>query len=169
MISLTAGNCSSSLSNTIISNILHRNCILLCKVTVCTSLTVFLWMWLKRILVIWIQNLTGCIKQGISAPALTEIVIIVLLEDIILYGKLYFYFYRYKGKIICSFSYTVNSNVWPHKISPPTSIVMKVTAHVWSTEEKHKLLKYAINRMIRLTWNIQMFRRIPIRSAMKYC
>jgi len=169
MISLTAGNCSSTLSNTITGNHVQRNCILLCKLTVCTSLTVFLWMWLTRILVIWIQNLTGCIKQGISALVLTEIVIIVLLQHIILYGKLYFYFYRDKGKIICAFVYTVTLIVWPHKISPPTSIVMKVTAHVWSTEEKHKLIKCALNRMIRLTWNIQMFRRIPIRNAIKYC
>jgi hypothetical protein len=34
-------------------------------------------MWLTRILVIWIQNLTGFIKQGIFALVLTEIVIIV--------------------------------------------------------------------------------------------
>jgi len=114
------------------------------------------------------RPLTGCIKLAISALLLTEIVIIVLLQHIILYGKLYFYFYRDKGKIICALVYTVTLNVWPHKISPPTSIVMKVTADVWSTEEKHKLLKCVINRMIMLTWHIQMFRRIPIRSAMKY-
>jgi len=92
MISLTAGNCSSTLSNTITGNHVHRNCILLCKLTVCTSLTVFLWMWLTRILVIRFQNLTGCMKLAISALVLTEIVIIVLLQHIILYGKLYFYF-----------------------------------------------------------------------------
>ena len=56
MISLTAGNCSSTLSNTITGNHVHRNCILLCKLTVCTSLTVFLCMWLTRIFVIWFQT-----------------------------------------------------------------------------------------------------------------
>ena len=37
------------------------------------------------------EPLTGCIKQGIFDIVLTEIVIIVLLQHIILYGKLYFY------------------------------------------------------------------------------
>jgi len=38
------------------------------------------------------EPLTGCIKLAISALVLTEIVIIVLLQHIILYGKLYIYF-----------------------------------------------------------------------------
>jgi len=33
---------------------------------------------------------------------------------------------RYKGKIICAFSYTVTSTVSPEKISSPTSIIKKM-------------------------------------------
>jgi hypothetical protein len=33
---------------------------------------------------------------------------------------------RYKGKIICAFSYTVTSTVSPEKISSPASIKMEI-------------------------------------------
>jgi len=65
VISFTVGNSSSTLSNKIIGNLVGRNCILLCKLTMCTSLTVFLWMWLTRILVIWIQNLWQVVSKRV--------------------------------------------------------------------------------------------------------
>jgi len=58
MITVKAGNCSSTPSNTIIGSIVRRNCRPLCNLTMGSSLMiVFLWMWITRILVIWIQNL----------------------------------------------------------------------------------------------------------------
>jgi hypothetical protein len=57
MINLKAGNCSSTVCNIIIGSIVGRNCRLLCKPTMGSSLTVFLGMWITRILMIWIQNL----------------------------------------------------------------------------------------------------------------
>ena len=57
MTSLTTGNCSSTLCNIIIGSHVGRHCILLCELTLCSSLMiVFLWMRSKLILVIWIQN-----------------------------------------------------------------------------------------------------------------
>ena len=49
--------CSSTLCITIIGSLVGRNCILICKLTVGSSLTVFLWMRITSILVVWIQNL----------------------------------------------------------------------------------------------------------------
>ena len=58
MTSLKGGNCSSILSNTIIGINVGWDCTLLCKLTMCSSLmTVYLWKWLTRIVVIQIQNL----------------------------------------------------------------------------------------------------------------
>jgi len=57
MDTLKTGNCSSNLYNIIVGSIVGRNCRLLCKLTVGSSLTVLLGMWITRILVIWIQNL----------------------------------------------------------------------------------------------------------------
>ena len=56
MITLKAGNCSSTVCNIIVGSIVGRNCRLLCKLTVGSSLTVLLGMWITRILAIWIQN-----------------------------------------------------------------------------------------------------------------
>jgi len=57
MTSLTVGNCSSALCNIIIGSHVGRHCILLCELTMCSSLMiVFLWMRSIWILVIWIQN-----------------------------------------------------------------------------------------------------------------
>ena len=58
MTSLKGGNCSSILSNTITGINVGWDCTLLCKLTMCSSLmTVYLWKWLTRIVVIQIQNL----------------------------------------------------------------------------------------------------------------
>ena len=58
LILLHSGNCSSTLCSTTTGCLLGRNCMLLFKLTKCSSLiTVFLWMWLTRILVIQIQTL----------------------------------------------------------------------------------------------------------------
>ena len=54
MTTLKAGNCSSTLCNTNIGRLDWENADYF---TIGSSLTVFLWMWIKRILVIWIQNL----------------------------------------------------------------------------------------------------------------
>jgi hypothetical protein len=50
--------CSSTPCKTIIgSHAAGRNCRLICKLTVCSSLTVFFWMWITRNLVILTKNL----------------------------------------------------------------------------------------------------------------
>ena len=166
MISLTAENCSSTLSNKITGSLIGRNCILFCKLTVCTSLTVFLWMWLTRILVIWIQNLWQDVS---NREYLKETMFTVgVISSYYTVLKYLFLLLKRQGEINSAFLYTVTLIVWPHKISPPTSIVMKVTVHFWITEEKNKLIQWVIITMIRLTWHIQKFRRILIRSAMKY-
>ena len=57
MVTLKAGNCSSTLCNKVIGSLVRRNCTLLCKLTMCSSfMTVFIGIWLTRILVIWMQS-----------------------------------------------------------------------------------------------------------------
>ena len=127
MTSLKGGNGSSILCNTIIGINVGWDCILICMLTLCSSLmTVFLWMWFTRILVIWIQNLWQDVLHMEFLPLSWRKSYLLSFQLIILYGKLYFYFYRDKGKINCAFSCTVTSTVWPEKISSPTSIIVEV-------------------------------------------
>ena len=57
MTSLTTDNFSSTVCNIIIGSLVGRHCILLCELTLCSSLMiVFLWMQSIWILVIWIEN-----------------------------------------------------------------------------------------------------------------
>ena len=104
IISLTEGNCSSTLSNKIIGSLVGRNCILLCKITIYTSLTVFLLMWLTRICDMDSETLTGYIKQGIFALILTEIVIIVsVISTYHTVWKVIFLSIRRQGEINCAY------------------------------------------------------------------
>jgi hypothetical protein len=85
MISLTAGICSSTFSNTIIGNLVGRKCIRLCKLTVCSyecCLTKFLWYGFKTSDKMY-QTENIC-------PVLTEIIFILLFQHIILYRNLHF-------------------------------------------------------------------------------
>jgi len=84
--------CSSTLCNIIIGSLFWRNCRLLWKLTVGSSLNVLLGMWITRILVIWIQNLTGYIKHEIFTLVLKEIIFTVSFKHITLYGMFYFCF-----------------------------------------------------------------------------
>jgi hypothetical protein len=78
MTSLTEGNSYSTHCNIIIGSPVGRNCILLCKLTVCSSLMiVFLWMWFTWILVIWIENLWQDVSNGIFALLLKKSIFIV--------------------------------------------------------------------------------------------
>jgi hypothetical protein len=90
MISLQAGNSSSTLCNTITGTLVGRNCTLLCKLRVCSSLMIVNGAY-KDFSFVNPKPLTGCIQRGISALFLKKI-FIMSFKHIILYGKFYFYF-----------------------------------------------------------------------------
>ena len=138
----------------------------------CSSLMiVLLWKWLTGILGMWIQNIWQDVSnmEYFHLSCKKSYLLLVSFQHIIHYAKFYFYFYRHKGKINSAFSYTATSIVWPEKISSPTTTLMKLKpAYLKYGRKTKKPLKCVINRTIRLTRNIQTFRRIIIRSAMKH-
>ena len=167
--SLKRSNCSSILCNTITGINAGRNCMLLCKLTMCSSLTIFLRLWFTRILVIRIQNLWQYVSNMEYFPLSWKIWYLLYQFNIPYFMESYiFIFTETEGKIICVFAYTVTSNVWQEKISSPKSVIRQVTSACLKYGGKYNLCKLVIIRMIRLPWHIQMFRRIVIRSAMKY-
>jgi hypothetical protein len=89
---LKGGNCSSALCNTIIGINFGRNCMLFCKLTMCSSLmTDLMNVVYKNFSDTDSKPLTGCTKHGIFALVLKDI-FIVSFQHNILYGKLCFYF-----------------------------------------------------------------------------
>jgi len=113
MISLQAGYCSSTLCNTIIGSLVGRKCMLVCMLTMGSSLCDCVLMKVAY------KNFSngnsnppkGCIKSGILALSLTGITFIVSFKHITLYGNFLFHFHRDNGKINCDASCTVTSNV----------------------------------------------------------
>ena len=168
MISLHSRNCSSSLCNKTTGRLVGRNCMLLCKLTVCSSLmTVFLWMWLTGILVIWNQNLWQDVSNMEHLPLSWKIHLFKCQFKIPYFMERYIFISKVTRGINCALAYTVTSIVWTEKISSPTAVIMKVKSTCLKYGGKYKLHKLVIISMIRLPWHIQMFRRILI-SAMKY-
>ena len=114
------------------------------------------------------KHLTGCIKHGIFSLVLQKIMFIVSgISTHHTLCSILFLFLQTQGENYLHIFINITSNIWPQKISSPTSIIIKVKHTCVKDGGKTKLLKWVINRMIRLTRNIQMFRRIIIRSAMK--
>jgi hypothetical protein len=117
---------------------------------VCSSfMTVLLWMWLTRILMICIQNFWQYLSNREyllvhlsweKLHLLCHFKITHIMESSIFIAN------DTRGKINCEFSYTVISTVWPEKISSPTSVTMRVKSaclkfggytnylHEWSME-----------------------------------
>jgi hypothetical protein len=147
MVSLRAGYCSSTLCHTIIGNLVGSNCILLCKLTMCSSLmTLFLGIWLTRILIIWIQNL---LQDASNMQYLHS----SWKKSYLLYHFNISYFMECSNFISKQTRKKLTENQFCNIYNNYSKVCM---LNVW---RKNKLL----------TWNIQMFRRIAIRIAIKYC
>ena len=190
MTSHTGGNCSSALHNIIIGSHVERHCILLCELTLCSSLMiVFLWMRSTWILVIWIQNKNIC-----PCPKRNHIYCKCPFNISHLWKILFLFLTRQGENWLCIFTYChfncfSRENQFPNIYNNGCKI-----CKVWSMEEninnlneyslewwgchetfkcleesqKIKLLKWVLISMMRLLWNIQLFRTIINRSAIKY-
>jgi len=107
------------------------------------------------------KPLTGCIRQGIFALVPKKIIFLVsVLSTYNTLWKVLFLFLKRQGENKCAFSHTVTSTVSPEKVSSTTYIVLKVESSNFNVWWKNKLRKRVIIRMMRLPWNIQMFRRV---------
>ena len=132
-------------------------------------MTVFLWMWLTIILVIWTPNLWRDVSKmeylplswkksylfcQFNIPYCMESCIYVSQKTM---GKLTVYLF------ILSLQLFDHTKTVPNIFNNESKICL---SKIWS---KNKLRKSIIIRMIRLPWHIQMFRKNLIRSPMKYC
>jgi len=173
MTSLTTGNCSSTLCNITIGSLVGRYCILLCELAMCSLLIiVFLWMRSTWILVIRIQNhwQDASNREYLPCPKRNHIYckchfnISHFLESYIFIcketrGKFTVHFH-----IFTHFNCFTRENKFPNIYSNGCKICKSL-----KYGGKHKQLKWVHIRMMRLPWNIQMYRRTINRSSIKSC
>jgi len=111
----------------------------------------------------------GCIKRNICpCPERNHIYCNSPFNISHLWEILFLFLKRQGENWLCIFTYCqfncfTRKNQFPNIYNNGSKI-----CKVWSMEEKIKLLKWVLISMMRLPWNIQQFRTIINRSAIKY-